>query len=221
MSHQQNTAFFLLGSWTAQSGFFFFAPEAGKVHAHTENLYLVALEESSYFPLLHIVSKKRREDLMNKRCHFTLYDKSQEQQGKLFNTSYSGSCQPLSVQHTMLQQWKQGQPAFLRFFVVFFFRGWGEVDDLLVSENFLLFPFLTQVAISFPSITDSIFKAHTYYKTNRNKNLGGEGDGKVKKRHLHKRMIATMKYLPFAANNQRWQFPKYTLQIIFVINTSL
>lgn len=127
MSHQQNTAFFLLGSWTAQSGFFFFAPEAGKVHAHTEYLYLVALEESSYFPLLHMVSKKRREDLMNKRCHFTLYDKSQEQQGKLFNTSYSGSCQPLSVQHTMLQQWKQGQPAFFRFFVVFFFGGGGRL----------------------------------------------------------------------------------------------
>lgn len=55
---------------------------------------------TSYFPLLHIVSQKRREDLMSKTCHFTLSDKSKKLQGKLFNTSYSGSSQPLCAART-------------------------------------------------------------------------------------------------------------------------
>lgn len=57
MSHQQNMAFLCRGSWTAQSGFFF-APAAGKVHAHTEYLYFAALEETFYFPLLRIAPQK-------------------------------------------------------------------------------------------------------------------------------------------------------------------
>lgn len=32
--------------------------------------------------------------------------------------------------------------------------------------------------------------------------------GKVKERHLHKRTIPTIKYLPFAANNQEVTLPK-------------
>lgn len=36
----------------------------------------------SHFPLLHAGSQKRREDLMNKMCHFALHDKSKELKGK-------------------------------------------------------------------------------------------------------------------------------------------
>lgn len=62
--------------------------------------------------------------------------------------------------------------------------------------GFLLSPFLTQAAVSF-------LKHACIIKTNRNKNFSGERDRKVKEKHLHKRTIATVKYLPFATNNQR------------------
>lgn len=74
---------------------------------------------------------------------------------------------------------------------------------LLVSGGFAFCFFDTSCNV-FPKHYGFHFKTHMYYKTNWNKNLGGEGDGKVKGRHLHKRTIfAILKYLPFAANNQR------------------
>lgn len=103
------------------------------------------------------------------------------------------------MQHVLLQQLKQGLPAFLVVFVFWFgvffgwFVGWG---------GGLLSFFDTSCSI-FPKHYRFHFKTHMYYKTNWNKNLGGEGDGKVKGRHLHKRTISATKYLPFAANNQR------------------
>lgn len=92
---------------------------------------------------------------------------------------------------------------------------------LLVCGGFFFFLFWHKLQYLSQALWIPFLKHACIIKTNGNKNLGGKGDGKVKERRLHKRTIATMKYLRSAANNQRWQFPKYTLQVIFVINTSL
>lgn len=66
----------------------------------------------SQFPLLHTVSWKRIEYLMNKMRHCALHDKSKELKGKRSYSTHLAAPSHSTVHHVLPQQWKQGLVAF-------------------------------------------------------------------------------------------------------------
>lgn len=158
------------------------------------------LEEVCLISLCYTPSQKRREDLMNKMCHFALHDKSKELQGK---RSYSTLLILTAPSHSQCSMCccSSGNKAYLHSIV-----GWV---------------FFTQAAISFLRIRDCISKAHLYYKTNLNKTFWRERWEKWRKDIYINEQFPPSNIYHLLQIIKRWHFPKNTLQVIFVISTSL